>query len=124
MLLAKQHPKMKHWQWLSWLKQNVAFDQKTVWDYMRLYEGSAKLGNIPNLTDASALLVDKHRKRSERTTRERKHKAGKEEKADQALLVADEYRLIHSGSARWIDRRGKGRGRSHRSASALFFFRK
>src|SRR5437870_707960 len=42
--------------WLLWLKDNAPFDQKTAWNYMRCYDNRAKLGNVPNLTAAYALL--------------------------------------------------------------------
>jgi hypothetical protein len=57
-LLMKVKNKCKHGEWLPWLKDNVPFDQKTAWNYMRCYDNrdDAKLGNVPNLTEAYRLM--------------------------------------------------------------------
>jgi hypothetical protein len=42
----------EHGEWLPWLEKNISFSQKTAWRYMELYKQKAKLGTVPNLTDA------------------------------------------------------------------------
>jgi hypothetical protein len=45
--------------WLSWLKDNAPFSQKTAWNYMACYQRRAELElvNVTNLSDAYALLL-------------------------------------------------------------------
>lgn len=57
-LLTQRRAELKHGQWLPWLDENINFDQKTAWNYMRLYEERDKLGNVPNLSDAYRRLAD------------------------------------------------------------------
>jgi hypothetical protein len=91
-LLIGIKEELDHGEWLRWLKANISFSQRTAYNYIGLYEHREKFAKFANLTDAYALLMDKQRKRSERTAREKKHKTDKEEQAKLAPLVADEYR--------------------------------
>jgi hypothetical protein len=72
---AKHHPNMSHGRWLSWLKANVEFNRQTADNYRRLYENRDKFAKFANLalSDAYALLMDKQRKCSERTAREKRN---------------------------------------------------
>ncbi|MDY7027155.1 MAG: DUF3102 domain-containing protein [Spirochaetota bacterium] len=43
---------MAHGEFLPWLKENVPFEQKTAWRYMKLHEHNCKLGTVTNLQEA------------------------------------------------------------------------
>lgn len=57
-LLTEQKAKLKHGEWLPWIKANLQFSQQTVSNYVRLYGNRDKLPTVGNLelTDAYRLL--------------------------------------------------------------------
>lgn len=59
-LLTEMKGGLKHGQWLAWIKESLPFDQKTAWNYMRVFERKDKLGTIPNLgpSDAYKMLSE------------------------------------------------------------------
>lgn len=80
--LAQVKADLPHGRWLPWLEANLPFDQKTAWRYMQCWEHRAKLGTMPNLTDAYRLMAGLGRR--ERTPAEVK------------ALPDDKYRVIYA----------------------------
>ena len=56
-LLAEQHARCKHGEWLPWLKANVQFGQATAYNYQRLYRERGKFTNVVSLAEAYRLLT-------------------------------------------------------------------
>ena len=49
-LLSEVKARLPHGGWLPWCQENLEFDQKTGWRYMRLFVERGKLGSMSNLT--------------------------------------------------------------------------
>src|SRR5271165_5706446 len=48
--LTRQKAKLKHGEWLPWVKENLEFSRQTADNYRRLYENRDKLPSLSNLS--------------------------------------------------------------------------
>jgi hypothetical protein len=58
-LLLQEKQRVGHGKWLPWIKANVGFSERTVRNYIRVYDNRDRLksANVADLSDAYALLA-------------------------------------------------------------------
>src|SRR5271166_6682992 len=63
--LTRQKAKLKHSEWLLWVKENPEFSRQTADNYRRLYENRDKLPSLSNLSLWNAYALTNGEKRSD-----------------------------------------------------------
>ena len=97
-ILTSRRNKCKHGEWLSWIKANAPYDQKTVWNRINLYRRhcEGKLGNVPNLTDAYLQMAECTKPPSRRGSQKAKAKPKLETERQLYLLQTVEGSTVYS----------------------------
>lgn len=62
-LLAEQKEKLKHGQWMPWVKNNLPFSARMAQNYMRLYDNQDKVLEAESIKDAQKMLTEQNAQR-------------------------------------------------------------